>query len=46
VDGMSDRNIEDQFLKDVARHQMKVIRDDGTHRHLRFANPNCGSYCF
>jgi len=43
---MSDREIEGQFLKDVAHHQMSVIRDDGTHRHLRFANPNCGSYWF
>lgn len=34
---------EAQFLNDVRGHQMTVIRDDGVHRHVRFARP--GSYC-
>lgn len=31
------------FLKDVAGHQMTVLRDDGVNRHLRFQKPgtNC-----
>ena len=31
------------FLKDVATHQMAIIRDDGVYRHVRFGRP--GSYC-
>ena len=34
---------EAQFLKDVSGHQMRVIRDDGKHRHVRFEKP--GSSC-
>lgn len=30
---------EQSFLKDVAAHQMQVIRDDGVHRHIRFKKP-------
>ena len=29
----------EHFLRDVASHQMEVLRDDGTHRHLRFQAP-------
>lgn len=34
---------EESFLKDVANHQMTVLRDDGVHRHIRFKRPgtNC-----
>lgn len=33
----------DGFLKDVATHEMEVIRDDGIYRHIRFKRPgtNC-----
>lgn len=31
---------QEQFLKDVADHQMTVIRDDGVSRHIRFRDPN------
>lgn len=31
---------EQQFLKDVAAHQMTVLRDEGQHRHIRFAKPD------
>ena len=30
---------EAQFLKDVAHHEMQIIREDGLHRHLRFQKP-------
>lgn len=29
----------EQFLKDVAEHQMRVHRDDGLYRHLEFRGP-------
>jgi hypothetical protein len=29
----------DRFLKEVATHEMEVIRDDGIYRHLHFAKP-------
>lgn len=31
---------EKEFLRCVERHQMKIRRDDGVHRHIRFSNPN------
>lgn len=34
---------EERFLKDVAAHEMTIIRDDGVHRHVRFKKP--GTYC-
>lgn len=34
---------QESFLKDVAQHQMTIVRDDGTHRHVIFAKP--GTYC-
>lgn len=33
---------EESFLKDVADHQMEVVRDDGMYRHIRFKEP--GTY--
>lgn len=30
---------EADFLKDVAQHQMIVVRDEGVHRHIRFKQP-------
>jgi hypothetical protein len=30
---------ESEFLKDVASHEMTVIREDGVYRHLRFKKP-------
>ena len=33
---------EETFLKDVRKHQIQVLRDDGEYRHVRFSN---GSYC-
>lgn len=37
---------EERFLKDVASHQMIVIRDDGVHRHIRFKRPGTGCMHF
>jgi hypothetical protein len=32
--------------KDVAEHEMQVLRDDGVYRHLLFKKPNSGSHHF
>jgi hypothetical protein len=37
---MSKQPSDDQFLKDVASHQMTVLLDHGVYRHLRFAKPD------
>jgi hypothetical protein len=37
---------EEKFLKDVATHAMTIVRDDGVHRHLRFARPGTGCMHF
>lgn len=42
---MSECTIE-RFQKDVAQHQMEVIRDDGVSRHVRFSRPGSSCYRF
>lgn len=37
---------QESFLKDVSKHVMTVIHDDGVHRHLRFAQPDTGCMHF
>lgn len=37
---------EEDFLKNVATHEMKIIRDDGVARHIRFKRPNTGCMHF
>lgn len=37
---------EESFLKDVSKHVMTVLRDDGVHRHLRFKIPDSGNMYF
>lgn len=37
---------EESFLKDVATHEMVVIRNDGVNRHIRFTRPNTSCYHF
>jgi hypothetical protein len=32
--------ITERFLRDVARHEMTIVRDDGLYRHVRFRNPS------
>ena len=36
----------ERFERDIAEHQVKVIRDDGVYRHLRFKRPNDGNMYF
>ena len=37
---------EDQFLRDVANHQITIIRDDGVNRHIRFKKPDTSDMSF
>lgn len=37
---------EESFLKDVATHEMTVIRDDGVNRHVQFKRPGTRCYQF
>lgn len=30
---------EESFLKDVSKHEMTIVRDEGVHRHVRFKQP-------
>src|ERR1700760_3629526 len=34
------------FDREITRHEMKVVRDDGLYRHLRFKRPDTGMYYF
>lgn len=43
---MKREDILKQFRKDVARHEMHVIRDDGLDRHIRFIKPDSNTYYF
>lgn len=36
----------DQFLNDVSRHEIIIIRDDGTDRHIRFKRPGSSNMYF
>lgn len=35
-----------QFLKDVAKHELRILQDSGLYRHLRFRQPGTGCYGF
>lgn len=37
---------EASFLKDVATHEMQLLRDDGVYRHVRFKTPGTGCMRF
>lgn len=37
---------EADFLKDVAKHEMIVLRDEGVYRHIRFKRPDSGCMHF
>ncbi len=37
---------EERFLRDVAQHELIVIREDGVNRHLRFKKPGTGNMHF
>src|SRR5690606_7564229 len=37
---------EEEFLKDVTDHKVRILHDDGVYRHLRFKRPNTGCMHF
>ena len=43
---MSAACTEERFLRDVAKHELIVIRDDGVNRHIRFKKPDSRDMCF
>ena len=43
---MADRAPREDFLRDVADHQMTVVHDSGLHRHLTFRRPGTGNMHF
>lgn len=43
---MSSACTEERFLRDVAKHEMTVIRDDGVHRHIRYKQPDSSMMFF
>lgn len=40
------RTTQESFLKDVARHQIAILRDDGVYRHIRFKQPDTSDQYF
>ncbi|MFI7628444.1 hypothetical protein [Microbispora rosea] len=43
---MADRDIYERFQRETAKHEMTVLHSDGLYRHLRFRNPEHGTYWF
>lgn len=43
---MSSQCTKERFLRDVAAHEIIVIRDDGVNRHIRFKRPETSSMYF
>lgn len=43
---MSAACTQEQFLSDVAQHEMVIIRDDGVNRHIRFTKPDTSCMYF
>lgn len=37
---------EEQFLKDIAKHEMTIWNEDGIHRHLKFSQPGTNNMRF
>lgn len=37
-----DPTVAERFLRDVANHQIEIIKDDGLYRHIRLAQPGTG----
>lgn len=37
---------QEQFLKDVATHEMHILHEDGVYRHIRFKRPGTGCMHF
>ncbi|MFH0995780.1 MAG: hypothetical protein V1844_09830 [Pseudomonadota bacterium] len=43
---MEDKCTEERFLRDVAKHKMTVVRDDGVNRYIRFKQPDTINMAF
>ena len=43
---MDRNNVFERFEEDVRQHQMMIIRDEGSYRHLRFKRPGTSCYYF
>jgi len=43
---MADAKFREMFERDISKHQMQVIRDDGVSRHIRFKRPDTISMHF
>lgn len=43
---MHDEKVLTRFIRDVALHQLEVLREDGVYRHLRFKRPGTNAYYF
>lgn len=41
-----EKQVADRFARDVASHQMTILKDDGPYRHVRFMSPLRFSYWF
>lgn len=41
-----DECTEERFLRDIAAHEMTIIRDDGVNRHIRFRQPGTSNMSF
>jgi hypothetical protein len=39
---IKDPTVTERFSRDVASHQIEIIKDDGLHRHIRLAQPGTG----
>lgn len=39
-------SVEEQFLKNIATHEMSILMEQNTYRHLRFKRPQSGIYWF
>ena len=43
---MTKQDIKAKFFRDTAKHSMRVLKDDGLYRHLRFSNDGSSVYRF
>jgi len=39
-------DVKARFLRDVADHEVKILKDDGVYRHIKFSRQNSMTYCF
>lgn len=43
---IEETKVEAQFLKEIANHEMTILKNDGIYRHLRFKNKDSSFYWF